>query len=58
MAKTRERILEERRRLRMEYGDLFDTITGLLFRANPVGISFENENLDAYDPKPALSYRG
>jgi hypothetical protein len=51
MAKTREQILEERRRLRMEYGDLFDTISGLLFRAHPVGISFDNENRDEYDPE-------
>lgn len=49
MTRTREQILEERRRLRAEYGELFDAVAGLLFRADPVGISFDNENLDEYE---------
>ena len=51
MARTHEQILEERRRLRREYGDLFETIAGFLLRADPVGISFDNENRDEYDRK-------
>lgn len=51
MTRTREKILEERRQLRDEYGKLFEAISGLLFRADPIGISFDNENLDEYDPE-------
>jgi hypothetical protein len=51
MARTREQILEERRSLKAEYGELFDAIAGLLFRADPIGISFENEKLDEYAPE-------
>ena len=48
MLRTREEILEERRRLKAEYGQLFDSISALLFRHDPVGINFE-ENTDEYD---------
>jgi hypothetical protein len=41
MPRKREEILEERRRLKAEYGDLFDSLTALLFRHDPVGINFE-----------------
>jgi hypothetical protein len=51
MTKTREQILEERHRLRAEYGALFNSIAALLFQADPIGISFDNENLDEYDPE-------
>src|SRR5271165_501808 len=51
MARTREQILEERRQLKSEYGELFDAISALLFRADPIGISFDNENTDEYDPE-------
>ena len=51
MARTREQILEERRRLKSEFGELFDAISALLFRADPIGISFDNENTDEYDPE-------
>ena len=51
MTKTREQILEERHRLRAEYGELFSSIAALLFQADPIGISFDNENLDEYDPE-------
>lgn len=40
-AKTREEILEERRRLKAEYGKLYNSIAELLFSHDPVGISFE-----------------
>jgi hypothetical protein len=51
MTKTREQILEERRRLRAEYGELFNSVAALLFRADPIGIGFDNENLDEYEPE-------
>jgi hypothetical protein len=41
MARTREEILQERRRLREEYGDLFDATAALLFRHDPAHINFE-----------------
>jgi hypothetical protein len=41
MTRTREKILEERRQLKAEYGDLFDSIAEPLFRHDPVGINFE-----------------
>jgi len=50
MPRTREEILEERRQLRAEYSDLFDTVAALLFRHDPVGISFE-ENTGEYEPE-------
>jgi hypothetical protein len=48
MPRTREQILEERRQLKNQYGELFDMIAGLLFRADPIGIAFDNEKLDEY----------
>ncbi|MGC2450561.1 MAG: hypothetical protein WA477_23120 [Candidatus Sulfotelmatobacter sp.] len=51
MPRTRDQILGERRRLKAEYGELFDAISALLFRADPIGISFDNENLNEYDPE-------
>jgi hypothetical protein len=41
MTKMREQILEEQSRLRQEYGALFDAVARLLFRSDPVGITFE-----------------
>jgi hypothetical protein len=49
MPRTREEILEERRQLKAEYGRLFDGLSALLFRHDPVGIAFDNENTDEYD---------
>jgi len=51
MPRTREEILEERRQLKAEYGDLFDAVSALLFRHDPIGIAFDNENTDEYDPE-------
>lgn len=50
MPKTREQISEERRKLKLEYSDLFDSIEALLFRNDPIGINFE-DNTDEYDPE-------
>ncbi len=50
MAKTRDEILQERRQLRAEYGQLFDSIAALLFRHDPIGINFD-ENTDEYEPE-------
>ncbi len=41
MARTRDEILESRRRLRAEYRELFDSIAALLFRHDPMKINFE-----------------
>jgi hypothetical protein len=48
MPRTREEILEERRRLKAEYGELFDSVAALLFRHDPAGINFEI-NPDEYE---------
>ena len=47
MPRTREEILEERRTLKAEYGELFDSVAALLFRHDSVGINFET-NPDEY----------
>lgn len=46
--KTPGQIAQEE--LRHQYGSLFDDISGLLFRHDPVGINFET-NRDEYDPE-------
>ena len=51
MPRTREEILEHRRRLRAEYGELFDSMAALLFRHDPIGINFDGENTDEYEPE-------
>jgi hypothetical protein len=51
MPRTREEILQERRRLKAEYGHTFDSVAALLFRHDPIGIAFENENTDEYEPE-------
>jgi hypothetical protein len=50
MPRTREEILEERRRLKAEYGKLFEDTAAILFRLDPIGINFEN-NEDEYEPE-------
>jgi hypothetical protein len=50
MTRTREQIHEERRLLRAEYGDLFDSVAELLFKADPIGINFDG-NTDEYEPE-------
>jgi hypothetical protein len=50
MARTREQIHEDRRRLRAEYGDLFDKVAAVLFRLDPIGINFD-DNQDEYEPE-------
>ena len=47
---TREQIAEERRRLKAEYGALFDATAALLFRHDPIGINFDT-NTDEYEPE-------
>jgi hypothetical protein len=51
MRRTREKILEERKRLKVKYGELFDATAAMLFRHDPSGISFENQKTDEYDPE-------
>jgi hypothetical protein len=48
MARTRDEILESRRRLRTEYGELFDSLAALLYRHDPIGINFQ-DNTDEYE---------
>jgi hypothetical protein len=48
MTRTRDEILEARRKLRTAYGELFDSVAALLFRHDPVGINFE-DNSDEYE---------
>jgi hypothetical protein len=52
MTKTRDEILENRRRLKAEYGELFDAVAALLFRHDPIGIVFDGDiNTDEYEPE-------
>jgi hypothetical protein len=51
MPRTREQILQERRQLKAEYGQLFDSVAALIFRHDPLGIAFDNENTDEYEPE-------
>ncbi|HWS99349.1 MAG TPA: hypothetical protein VN256_03680 [Pyrinomonadaceae bacterium] len=48
MTLSTEEIAAERRRLRAEYGSLFDSIAEILFRHDPSGINFE-DNTDEYE---------
>jgi len=50
MKRTREQDLQERRRLRQQYDELFDATVALLFRHDPVGIIFA-ENRREYAPE-------
>lgn len=47
MKTDRKKILEARKRLRSEYCGLFETVSGLLFRHDPIAINFET-NTDEY----------
>ena len=52
MAKTRDEILEQRRRLKAEYGRSYDSISALLHRHDPIGMVFgSDENTDEYEPE-------
>ena len=48
--RRREEILEERRRLKAKYGELFEVVSEILFRNDPMGINFEF-NTDEYEPE-------
>jgi hypothetical protein len=48
MTKWQDEIAEERRRLRAEYGEMFEATAALLFRHDPRGINFE-DNADEYE---------
>jgi len=48
MSRAQERIRERRRRAKAKYGELFDLTAALFFRHDPIGISFENPNIDEY----------
>ncbi|HEY6947113.1 MAG TPA: hypothetical protein VI431_18385 [Candidatus Acidoferrum sp.] len=48
MSRTRDQILENRRRLKAEYGALLDSISAVLYRHDPIGINFE-VNPDEYE---------
>lgn len=50
MTRTRDEILESRRRLKAEYGALFDSIAAILHRHDPIGINLEI-NPDEYHPE-------
>jgi hypothetical protein len=46
--RTPEQIHEERRLLREQYKGLYDGVSALLFRRDPIGINFE-DNTDEYE---------
>jgi hypothetical protein len=50
MSTERDHIIEEQRRLKAEYGKLFDELLAILFRHDPMGINFE-DNTDEYSPE-------
>jgi type VI protein secretion system component VasA len=47
---NRDEIEAEKKRLKAEYGNLFDSIAEILFRHDPVGINFD-DNTDEYEPE-------
>jgi hypothetical protein len=49
MVRNRDEIIEERRRLKAQYNHLFDDVAALLFRHDPIGIAFDNENVDEHE---------
>jgi hypothetical protein len=48
MPRAREQILVERRELKTNYAELYDSVAALLFRYDPIGISFDT-NKDEYE---------
>ena len=50
MTTERERTQAERRALRSEYGELYDRVSRILFKRDPIGINFE-DNTDEYEPE-------
>ncbi len=48
--RTKEEIEADNRRVRAEYGQLFDDVAEILFRHDPIGINFE-DNTDEYEPE-------
>jgi len=48
MPTIRKEIMEERRRRKAEYGELFNSVAALLFRHDPVGINYD-DNTDEYE---------
>lgn len=48
MTTEREKIRAEREALRKEYGELYDRVSSLLFKWDPIGINFEF-NTDEYE---------
>lgn len=50
MSRTRKEILEKRRRLKAEYGKLFDKIAAQLFHRDPIGIG-AGAPADEYEPE-------
>jgi hypothetical protein len=50
MPRTRDEIREERRRLKAEHGELFNSMSAILFRYDPVCINFDY-NTDEYEPE-------
>ncbi len=57
---TAEKIVAKRAVIKKEYGNLFETVSEILFRHDPIWINFE-DNTDEYDPEvgtilPRLKY--
>jgi hypothetical protein len=48
--RTKELIEAENKRLKAEYGSLFDSVAEILFRHDPIGINF-GDNRDEYEPE-------
>src|SRR5690349_10118373 len=50
LSQIKKEIEADNRRLKSEYGSLFEKVSALLFRHDPVGINFEI-NSDEYEPE-------
>ena len=48
--RTKEEIEAEERRLKAEYGEVYDAVAEILFRHDPMGINFD-VNTDEYHPE-------
>src|SRR5476649_186019 len=43
-------VAEKRKAIRLQYGELFDALSNLLFELDPISINFET-NTDEYEPE-------
>jgi hypothetical protein len=50
MTSDHDTIIQARRLLKQQYGELFERVSAVLFEVDPIGINFES-NTDEYEPE-------